>query len=67
MSFLTAEKKDHVARCPGGGGGKTYLGNGRLKTFFSVDAFLKQENISKVYHILDQCRKTKPKKGPVKM
>ena len=35
MSFLTAEKKDHVARCPaGGGGGQTYLGNARLKTFF---------------------------------
>ena len=34
MSFLTAEKKDHVARCPAGGGGKTYLGNARLKTFF---------------------------------
>ena len=36
MSFLTAEKKDHVARCPARGGvGKTYLGNARLKTFFS--------------------------------
>ena len=36
MSFLTAEKKDHVARCPsaGEGGGQTYLGNARLKTFF---------------------------------
>ena len=35
MSFLTAEKKDHVARCPAGeGGGQTYLGNARLKTFF---------------------------------
>ena len=35
MSFLTAEKKDHVARCPARGGGKTYMGNARLKTFFS--------------------------------
>ena len=33
MSFLTAEKKDHVARWVGGG--KTYMGNARLKTFFS--------------------------------
>ena len=40
MSFLTAEKKG--PRCPlprGGGGGKTYLGNARLKTFFCLDAF----------------------------
>ena len=37
MLFLTAEKKDHVARCPAGrGGGKTYLGNARLKIFFFV-------------------------------
>ena len=35
MSFLTAEKKDHVARCPARGG-KTYLGNALLKLFFSV-------------------------------
>ena len=35
MSFLTAEKKDHVARCPVRWGGKTYMGNARLKTFFS--------------------------------
>ena len=35
MSFLTAEKKDHVARCPEGGG-KTYLGNARLKRFLYV-------------------------------
>ena len=42
MSFLTDEKKDHVARCPAGrGGGKTYLGNARLKTFFHLDAFPK--------------------------
>ena len=44
MSFLTAEKKDHVARCParGGGRGKTYMGNARLKTFFfHLDAFPK--------------------------
>ena len=41
MSFLTAEKKDHIARCParGGEGGQTYLGNARLKTFFSMDVF----------------------------
>ena len=37
MSFLTAGKKDHVASFPRGeGGGKTYLGNARLKTFFFV-------------------------------
>ena len=36
MSFLTAEKKDHVARCPAARGGKTYLGNARLKSFFFI-------------------------------
>ena len=47
MSFLTAEKKG--PRCPlpraraRGGGGKTYLGNARLKTFFCMYAFPKLE------------------------
>ena len=44
MSFLMAEKKDHIACCPAGRGGKTYLGNARLKTFFfHLDAFPNSE------------------------
>ena len=38
MLFLTAEKKEPHCPLPRGGG-QTYLGNARLKTFFSVDVF----------------------------
>ena len=48
MSFLTAEKKDHVAHCSAGGwGGQTYLGNACLKTFFSADVFPKDKDKDK--------------------
>ena len=36
MSFLTAEKRTTLPVAPRGGGGKTYLGNARLKTFFFI-------------------------------
>ena len=40
MLFLTAEKRTTLPVAPpGGGGGKTYMGNARLKTFFHLDAF----------------------------
>ena len=39
MSFLTAEKRTTLPVAPRGGGGKTYLGNARLKTFFHLAAF----------------------------
>ena len=40
MLFLTAKKKDHIARCPAGRGGNTYLGNAHFEVFF-VDVFPK--------------------------
>ena len=33
LSLLTAEKRTTLPVAPRGGGGKTYLGNARLKTF----------------------------------
>ena len=39
MSFLTAEKKDRVARCPAGG--SDLSGQCPFKNVFSVDAFPK--------------------------
>ena len=63
MPFLTAKKKDHVARCPAGRGGETYLGNARLKTFFfiwtpslsgtefQIFSFFLNETVSNCHHV----------------
>ena len=36
MSFLTAKKKDHVARCPARGGGKALYGQCPFKNVFFI-------------------------------